>query len=108
MVKRYSCDYENGIYSVDDGDYVSYDDYAALLAENERLKSEAGYTAADIATAAADGFRDGVRSVDLGQFIALAKFGEAHAFTAERRPHSMTIYSQAKRLLALIDTYKGE
>lgn len=43
------------------------------------------------------------QAVDLGQFIALAKFGEEFAFSAEKQPHSRVIYSQASRLLALID-----
>lgn len=43
------------------------------------------------------------QAVDLGQFIALAKFGEEFAFSAEKQPHSRVVYSQASRLLALID-----
>ncbi|HHA2967456.1 TPA: hypothetical protein ACOFEQ_004053 [Stenotrophomonas maltophilia] len=43
------------------------------------------------------------KAVDLGQFIALAEFGEEFAFSAEKQPHSRVIYSQASRLLALID-----
>lgn len=44
------------------------------------------------------------QAVDLGQFIALAKFGEEFAFSAEKQPHSRVVYSQATRLLALIDS----
>jgi hypothetical protein len=43
------------------------------------------------------------QGIDMGQFIALAKFGEEFAFSAEKQPHSRVVYSQASRLLALID-----
>lgn len=48
------------------------------------------------------------QGIDLGQFIALAKFGEEFAFSAEKQPHSRVVYSQASRLLALIDRRGGE
>ncbi len=41
--------------------------------------------------------------IDLEQFRALACFGEEFAFSAERQPQSRVVYSQAKRLHALID-----
>ncbi|MFK3845330.1 hypothetical protein [Stenotrophomonas sp. NPDC078853] len=47
------------------------------------------------------------QAVDLEQFIALAKFGEEFAFSAEKQPHSRVVYSQASRLLALIDGNKA-
>lgn len=43
------------------------------------------------------------QGIDLGQFQALAEFGEKFAMSVERQPHSRVIYSQASRLLALID-----
>lgn len=109
MVKRYDCDLCDGMAIADDGYFVSYDDYAAMLAENERLKSEAGYTAADVATAAADGFRDGVRSVDMGHFLALASWwqeiGERYGVrTFTGNDHKLF----ANELLAVIDAHKGE
>lgn len=45
----------------------------------------------------------GAQGVDLGQFIALAKFGEEFAFSAEKQPHSRVVYAQASRLLALLN-----
>ncbi|KRG61570.1 hypothetical protein [Stenotrophomonas maltophilia] len=44
------------------------------------------------------------QTVDLGQFRALAEFGEEFAFSAEKQPQSRVIYAQARRLLALIDS----
>ncbi len=38
MVKRYDCHWEYGMCIEDDGEWVSYDDYEALQAENERLR----------------------------------------------------------------------
>lgn len=43
------------------------------------------------------------QAVDLGQFRALAEFGEEFAFSAEKQPQSRVVYAQARRLLALID-----
>lgn len=75
-------------------------DRAALKAEIGRVKREAGYTAADIATAAADGFRDGVASVDLEQFRGLL------VFVRDGCKNGPIIQSRARILLALIDDSK--
>ena len=102
MVKRYGWTFDAGSAYLDqkkDGMYVKHDDYAALQAECERLKSESGYTAADIATAAADGFRDGVRSVDLEEFRTAIEFWNSNCET----PHLMR---EADRLMALIEAHK--
>lgn len=40
MVKRYDCHWEYGMSIEDDGEWVSYDDYEALQAENARLTEE--------------------------------------------------------------------
>lgn len=48
------------------------------------------------------------QAVDLGQFRALAAFGEEFAFSAEKQPYSRVIYAQARRLLALIDSHAGK
>lgn len=104
MVKRYvMTEYPHECYMEQDdaGQYVLHDDYVALQAENERLKSEAGYTAADVATAASDGFRDGVRSVDLEQFRNAVMF---HLSDAQQSSE----VEDGERLLALIDAHKGE
>ncbi|WP_414490547.1 hypothetical protein [Stenotrophomonas maltophilia] len=45
------------------------------------------------------------QAVDLGQFRALAEFGEEFACSAEKQPQSRVIYAQARRLLALIDSH---
>ncbi len=47
------------------------------------------------------------QAVDLGQFRALAEFGEEFSFSAEKQPQSRVIYAQARRLLALIDKAVG-
>ncbi|MDV9040945.1 hypothetical protein [Stenotrophomonas sp. RAC2] len=44
------------------------------------------------------------QAVELGQFRALAEFGEEFALSAEKQPQSRVIYAQARRLLALIDS----
>ncbi|MGY6086068.1 hypothetical protein ACWWU7_08150 [Stenotrophomonas sp. SM006] len=44
------------------------------------------------------------QAVDLGQFRALAAFGEEFAFSSEKQPQSRVIYAQARRLLALLDS----
>lgn len=44
------------------------------------------------------------QAVDLGQFRALAEFGEEFAFSAEKQPQSRVVYAQARRLQALIDS----
>lgn len=48
--------------------------------------------------------RPPAQAVDLGQFRALAAFGEEFAFSAEKHPQSRVVYAQANRLLALIDS----
>ena len=65
-----------GIYD-DAGPWVRYEDHAAALcrqhariAELEAQLAAAGYTAADMATAAARGFRDGAASAMAGEPVA--------------------------------------
>ena len=49
QVKRYDYESDYGITAQSDGDYVLYTDYAALEAENARLKSEQkGMVRADV------------------------------------------------------------
>lgn len=78
MVKRYVC--IEG-YNLDDkrGDWVRYDDYAALQAENERLKAEV---------------------IDLCVAIA-----DAYYETGE---YKSAVYAALDIQTALIDAHKGE
>lgn len=81
MVKRYGSNgFEPGVIEVECGDLVHYDDYKALLAENERLKAE---------------------RVDLKQFRNAVMF---HLSDAEQSSE----VEEGERLLALIDSHKGE
>jgi hypothetical protein len=84
MVERYFA--SGGIHPCDDGEWVSYDEYAALQAENDRLKAE---------------------RVDLEQFrpalVALSDYAyDLHSDV----DHPDCV--DADRLLALIDAHKGE
>lgn len=87
MVDRHFA--SGGIHPCDDGEWVSYDDYSALQAENERLKAE---------------------RVDLEQFresVVVARTYYAEMAGDIHDPAHNDV-ADCDRQLALIDAHKGE